>query len=227
MCQTKSVIVMSVKPSPEDIGRALWEDRHGSLAIERDRWRWIAFAAIGLAGVSMILAVWAAVSSRYIPYIVTIDELNQPRAALAPREVTDWPDASVRHEIAAFIRDWRSVSIDAAVMRGRLRRLQVFLETGSAADDKIVTWAGEQDPFRRAETETVDITFARVNALGGRSWLAEWTETSRRRSTGRIDAVRRFQGTFTLGQRRVRDDSILLQNPLGMVIEDFDIQRLQ
>jgi len=214
-------------PRPDQIGRALWEDRHGSLAIERDRWRWIAFAAIGLAAIALSLAVWASVSSRYVPYIVTIDALNQPRAALAPKEVSDWPDASVRHEIAAFIHDWRSVSIDTAVMRGRLRRLQYFLETGSAADAKIVEWARAHDPFRRAETVTVDIAFARVNALGGRSWLAEWTETARRRGTGRVETLAKYQGTFTLGQRRVRDDSVLLQNPLGMVLEDFDIQRLQ
>lgn len=211
--------------SQDQIARALWEDRHGSLAIERDRWRWIAFASLAFAAISLGLAVWAAVSSRYIPYIVTIDAISQPRAALAPKSVTDWPDAVVRHEVGAFIRDWRSVSTDADVMRGRLRRIQYFLENGSAADAKIVTWARESDPFRRAETETVDVTLVSVNLVGGRSWIAEWTETARRR--GAIESVARFRGTFTLGERRVREDSVLLQNPLGMVIEDYDLVRIQ
>ena len=210
-------------PRQDTSARALWEDRHGTLAIERDRWRWAAFGALAFAAIALTLAVWAAVSSRYVPYIVTIDRISQPRAALAPKTVTDWPDAVVRHEIGAFIRDWRSVSTDSAVMRGRFRRIQYFLEAGSAADARIVAWARDNDPFRRAETETVDITLEGVNLVGGQSWIAEWTETTRRRGTGRIEAVARFRGTFTTGQRRVRDDSVLLQNPLGMVIEDYDI----
>lgn len=207
--------------------RALWEDRHGSLAIERDRWRRAAFAAFAFAALALGLAVWAAVSSRYIPYIVTIDTISQPRAALAPKSVTDWPDAVVRHEIGAFIRDWRSVSTDVTAMQGRLRRIQYFLESGSTADARIVAWARTHDPFRRGQSETVEIELKSVNLVGGRSWIAEWTETVRARGAGRTIAVERYRGTFTLAQRRVREDSVLLQNPLGMVIEDYDIVRVQ
>jgi len=212
---------------PARDARKLWEDRFGTLAIERDRWRWAAFLAMALAGVSLTLAVWAAVSSRYVPYIVTIDEIGQPRAALSPEAVTEWPDAVVRHEIGAFVRDWRAVSIDAAVMRGRLARIRYFLEPGSPAEDKIITWVGDNDPLRRAEIETVDIAIEGVNYVGGRSWIAEWTETARQRGTGAVDTVARLRGTFTAGQRSVRDNAVLLQNPLGLVIEDFDIVRIR
>ena len=218
---------MTAKAAPEDIGRRLWEDRHGNLAIERDRWRAMAFAALALAAVAMGLGVWAAVSSRFVPYIVTVDDLNQPQAALAPKTVTDWPEAVVKQQLATLVRQWRSVSTDGDVMRGRLRRLQYFLESGSVGDTKIVEWAEQNDPFRRAETETVDVAMAGVTYLGGRSWFAEWSETRRRRNTGRIEQVTRWQGTFTLAQRRVRDDTILLQNPLGMVIEDWDVVQVQ
>ncbi|MCY4288575.1 MAG: VirB8/TrbF family protein [Aestuariivita sp.] len=218
---------MTAKTRPEDIGRRLWEDRHGNLAIERDRWRAIAFATLGLTAVALGLSVYAAVTSRYIPYIVFVDELNQPQAALAPKSVTEWPEAVVKQQLGTLVRQWRSVSTDGAVMRGRLRRLQFFLESGSVGDTKIVEWADQNDPFRRAETETVDVAMAGVTYLGGRSWFAEWTETRRRRNTGRIEAVTRWQGTFTLAQRRVRDDTILLQNPLGMVIEDWDVVRVE
>lgn len=207
--------------------RALWEDRHGALAIARDRWRWMAFAAMGFAAIALGLAVWAAVMSRYQPYIVTIDALNQPRAALAPQTVTDWPDPVVRHEIGAFIRDWRSVSTDVPLMRGRFERIEYFIETGSAADAKIVEWVRRVDPITRAETETVDVALDSVNELGGQSWIAEWTETTRRRSTGRVESISRFRSTFTLKARVVRDDSFLLQNPLGLAIEDYDIVRVQ
>lgn len=213
--------------TPEQNARALWEERHGSLAVERDRWRWAAFVAFAFAAVALAVAVWAAVTSRYQPYIVPIDRFGEPRAVIAPETITDWPDPVVRHQLGAFIRDWRAVSVDGAVMRARLQRINFFLEIGSPARVKIVTWTQDNDPFQRAETETVDISVESVNLVGGQSWLAEWTETPRRRGTGRVGTIARFQGTFTLIQRRVRDDSLLLQNPLGMVVEDFDIVRVE
>ena len=207
--------------------RAAWEDRHAGLAIERDRWRWACFTALGLAGMATALAVWAAVTSRYVPYIVAIDELGQTRPVLAPRTITDWPDTAVRHEIAAFLRDWRSVSIDAAVMRGRLARVRYFLEEGSPANAKVVAWARDPgtDPFRVAENHTADVAVESVNLVGGRTWLAEWTETQRNRTTGQAGEIRRYQGTFVTAQRTIRDARILLQNPMGLVIEDFDVVR--
>ncbi|MYG26994.1 MAG: type IV secretion system protein [Boseongicola sp. SB0677_bin_26] len=217
------------RPSPEDRARGAWERRHGTLARERDRWMRATMASLGVAAVAVGFGVWAAVSTEYVPYIVRVDELDRPSAALAPREITEWPDAVVRHELAAFLRDWRSVSLDRAAMEGRFRRIQYFLERNSAADLKVIAWARDSDtnPFRIAETRTSDVDVVAVNQLGGRSWLAEWTETRRNRTNGRAEAPQRFQGTFVLGRRIVRDDAVLLWNPLGMVVEDFDIVRVQ
>ena len=216
-------------PSPEAKARAAWEDRHGSLVLQRDRWMRAAMASLGLAALATGFGIWAAVSTEYVPYVVTVDALNRPSAALAPREIADWPDAVVRHELAEFVRDWRSVSSDARAMEGRLLRIQYLLEQGSAADSKVLEWARDPDtsPVRVASTQTADVGIVAVNLLGGRSWLVEWTETRRSRGGGTVDEVRRFQGTFVLGRRAVREAAVLLRNPLGLVVEDFDIVRTQ
>ena len=216
-------------PSPEALARAAWEDRHGSLARERDRWMRAAMASLGLAALATGFGIWAAVNTEYTPYIVAVDEIGRPAPVLAPREITDWPDAVVRHQLATFLRDWRSVSIDRSAMEGRFRRIQYFLERSSPADRKVIAWARNPDtaPFKIAETRTVDVEIVAVNLLGGRSWLVEWLETRRNRSNGKAEAARRFQGTFVLDRRVVRDDAVLLRNPLGLVIEDFDIVRVE
>ncbi len=209
--------------------RAAWDSRTAALAMERDSWRRVAFAALGLAAVAVGFGIWAAVRSEYIPYIVALDEVGRTRPMVAPRAIRDWPDAAVRHEVAAYLRDWRSVSTDPAVTRGRLRRVQLFLESGSAADRKTVAWARdpETSPFAVAETATVDVEVGSVVLVGGRSWLASWTEIRRGRATGAEEARRRYQGTFVLGRRRITDADTLMENPLGMVVEDFDIVRLR
>ena len=215
--------------TPEARTRSVMQDLHGSLARDRDRWMRAAMAALGLAAITTTFGIWAAVKTEYVPYIVAVDEFSRPAPVLAPKELNDWPDAVVRHELAAFLHDWRSVSSDRAAMTGRLRRIQFFLEQNSAADRKVVAWAQDKNtsPFQIAETHTIEIEVVSVNLVGGRSWIAEWQERPRNRTSGQSEPPRRYSGTFVLGQRRVRDDHVLLQNPLGLVVEDFDIVRVQ
>ena len=78
-----------------------------------------------------------------------------------------------------------------------------------------------------AETRTVDVEVMAVNAVGGRTWIVEWVETFRDRTGGKLRETRRYQGTFGTGQRIIRDERILLFNPMGMVIEDFDVRRVE
>ncbi|MBF9051908.1 hypothetical protein GTA62_18490 [Roseobacter sp. HKCCD9010] len=220
--------VDTVPVRPEERARRAWERQHGSLAQERDNWRRIAFGSLALASVTIAFGIWAAVRSEYVPYIVAVDTLGRPQPVLSPRQIRDWPDPVIRYTLSSFVRDWRSVSTDRSVMEGRLRSIQYFLEQNSAADRKIIEWARDPatSPFRTAETYSVDIVVASVVLVGGRSWLVEWTETRRDRSSGQSEPIQRYQATFVLGQRTVRDDRLLLENPLGMIIEDFDLVRL-
>ena len=219
---------MTRAPDPFAHARAAWEDRHGVLATERERWFRAFLAMAAVATLTTLFGIWAAVRSEYIPYIVAVDDIGQARAVLAPREISDWPDHAVRREVADFLRDWRSVSTDTGVMRARLRRIQYYLEESSAANRKVVAWARDPntDPFARSEVATVDVEIRAVNFVGGRSWLAEWLETRRNRNTGNVEKITGYQGTFVLGQRRVTDETVLINNPFGMVIEDIDIVRL-
>lgn len=208
--------------------QAAWEDRHGALKAERERWFRIAMVLGGVSVITTALAVWAAVRAEYIPHIVAVDEFGQSVSVIAPRAITDWPDEAVRREISDFIRDWRSISTDPEVMRGRLRRIQFFLDENSAADRKIVAWARapRTNPFKRSESVTVDLEMHNVNSLGGSSWIAEWTETTRNRSNGIVILSERYKGTISLGKRRISDQMMLLRNPFGMLIEDIDVVRL-
>lgn len=217
------------RPAPEPHARAqaAWEDRHGVLKAERERWFRVAMLLGAVVTATTALAVWAALRGEYRTVIVAVDELGQRAPVIAPQAITDWPEHVVRREVSEFIRDWRSVSTDRAVMRARHRRIQFYTKENSTADRKIVAWANAAatNPYKRSEASTTDIEMHTVNALGSYSWFAEWTEKTRNRSNGLVTKTERFTATVTLGRRTVSDPAMLAENPFGMVIEDIDVVR--
>jgi len=214
------------KPDRRAMALAAGQERLGTLREDRDRWFRLAMMMSLVAIICLGFAVWAAVRSQYVPYIVAVDDLGRAQPVQAIKAVADWPDAAVRRELSDLTRDWRSITSDEAVLHQRYRRLQYFLEENSAADRKVRQWARETLPLKRAATQTVDVDVTSVNFVGGRTWLVEWSERRRSRATGNIEETTRWRGSFVLEKRRITDPAWLAKNPFGMIIEDIDARRL-
>jgi len=98
--------------------RREWDERHADLVLGKRNWQ---IAAGGLLLLSLILSsgfVWLANHSRYIPYVVEVDKLGYALTVPQPLTPVALPGVTARmerYEIAAFIRDARSVTSDAQV----------------------------------------------------------------------------------------------------------------
>src|ERR1700739_1489787 len=103
-----------------------WDERYADLVLGKRNWQ---IAACGLLAVSLILAigiVWLASRSRYVPYVVEVDKLGYALTVpqrLTPTSVPDVTGKMERYEIAAFIRNARSVSSDPQVEHQMLNSL--------------------------------------------------------------------------------------------------------
>jgi type IV secretory pathway TrbF-like protein len=114
---------------------------------------------------SLILAsgfVWLANHSRYIPYVVEVDKLGYALTAPQPLTPVDLPDVTTRmerYEVAAFIRDARSVTSDTRVEHQMLNGL--LAHTRGAADRFLDEYYHSDNfshnPFKIAEKQTVSV----------------------------------------------------------------------
>ena len=104
-----------------------WDERYADLVLGKRNWQ---IAAAGLLLLSLNLAsgiVWLISRSRYIPYVVEVDKLGYALAVPQPLTPASVPDVSARmqrYEIAAFVRDARSVSSDPQVEHQILNSLR-------------------------------------------------------------------------------------------------------
>src|SRR5271165_5142916 len=98
--------------------RREWDERYADLVLGKRNWQ---IAAGGLLVLGLILAggmVWLSERSRYIPYVVEVDKLGYALTVPQPLTPVALPDVTARierYEVAAFIRDARSVTSDAQV----------------------------------------------------------------------------------------------------------------
>ena len=206
-----------------------WDERFAFHAQQAKRWQKMALAMLAVAICAIGFAVWAAVRSEYVPFIVAVDDLGRAEAVSAPIAVGDWPPAVVKRDLADFVLNFRGVPGDEAVLKANLRRMLHYMTQGDPADTAVreIGRSPTLSPFVLIKTQTIAVEIASVNFIGGNSWLVEWRETRRARGTGRILSVARFNGTFVLKRAARLSPEIITVNPLGIMVEHFDIQKLE
>ena len=164
--------------------RREWDERYADLVLGKRNWQ---IAAGGLLFLSLILAggmVWLSKRSRYIPYVVEVDKLGYALTVPQPLTPVALPDVTARmerYEVAAFIRDARSVTSDAQVEH---QMLNALLAHARGAADRFLDEYYHSDnfahnPFKIAEKQTVSVQIDSILQLSPRSYQVRWTEQQR------------------------------------------------
>ncbi len=140
--------------------RREWDERYGDLVLGKKNWQ---ITSAGLMLLSLILAlgmIYMGARTKVIPYIVEVDKLGYALTIPTALNASNAPatlERMKRFEIAAFIRDARSVVSDPVVEQERLNDLLAhtrgpankFLESYFHADDFA------KNPFQIAKHQTV------------------------------------------------------------------------
>ena len=215
----------TVVPSGRNVEWDSWFQGHLNAT---KNWRNAAYFFAFLSAVVGGVAVHYASKPERTPYVVAVDGVGQARLAGQALEIKDWPETVVKAELARFVRQFRSVPADAAVIHGNYTRLQSFVIRGSSARAKIVQYGDDlrTNPFERVKTGTSAIKIVSVNQSEGNTFFVDWDETERT-LTGEITTQHRYRGSFVVSQAGNLPREQLLVNPLGLIVVDFDIQRIR
>ena len=125
-----------------------------------------------------------------------------------------------RYEIAAFIRNARSVSTDPQVEQ---QQLNALLAHARGAADRFLDAYYHADgfthnPFKLAEKLTVAVQIDSILQLSDHSYQVRWTETARDLSGVNLRAPTHWEAQ--LQTQRIPPDSsdTIVSNPLGLYV---------
>jgi type IV secretion system protein TrbF len=211
-------------PTPFLDARIQWADR-----IERAFSSARAGQIIGCAGMFMGAASLAgymhlAAQPRFIPYVLAIDSSGRTQV-LGPATRSGLSEQrALRTFLANWVQDARSVTRDEALQNLQIRRVYALMHQNDEAKRKM------DERLKAQKTdETVEVEVETPQPLTGGAWQAYWTETVRDGSGAVKKGPTRMRATlqvYTTPETEARDAAALLNNPLGLYVEDWDPQEV-
>jgi type IV secretion system protein TrbF len=200
-------------------GRREWNERYGSYIAQRDSWRLLAMASLGVAAIAVGGVLWLSAQSRVVPYVVEVNKLGDELAVRRANVAPPVDPAVIRAQLARFISDVRSVYVDVQAERGIINEAYAMVDRNAAAYGFLNGYFAKNDPFKRAANETVAAHVESVLPLpGGNTWRVEWREDTTTRD-GRPEFSKHWEATITVSINPPTTDAGILVNPTGLFVE--------
>ena len=201
-----------------------WDERYADLAVGKRNWQLIAG---GLLILSLILAagmVWQAGRSRYLVYAVQVDKQGYALTQAQPLIADAMPDLTgriARYEVAAYIRQARSVSSDAQVEQEMLNAL--LAHTKGAADRFLDEYFhsdnAAHNPFQIAQKQTVMVQIESILQQSPKSYEVRWTEQRRDLNGAAAGLPTHWEAELQTVIIPPQEAEGIVSNPLGFYVE--------
>ena len=173
-------------------------------------------------------AVGGLVYYRYllqlVPFVVEVDKLGQTYAVARADRAAPADPRVIHATVARFITLARMVTPDATLQRKGIFDLYASLASSDPATFKMNEFLGaksEENPFKRAAKETVEIQITSVLPQSDETWQVDWMETVRDGSQLARYPMRALLNVYVVPPNHKTSEEQLRKNPLGIFIRDF------
>jgi type IV secretion system protein VirB5 len=200
-----------------------WDDRIGSARIQAYNWR-LAFFVSALT--ILILAsglIYMAGRQHAIPYIVKVDKIGRVQAVEAVTDVNIAPGkAEISYFLSQFVIKIRSITLDPVVVKQNW--LSAYDFVSRRGENELNSMARQEDPFSRIGHLTASVDIETVVPISEKSYQVRWTEKITN-TYGVTEAINRYTGIFTIAIKKPRKAEEIMKNPLGILIDSFNISQ--
>lgn len=203
-----------IPETPYQKAAQVWDDRIGSARVQAKNWRLAAFGALGLSFLMAGGLIWQGAQSRITPYVVEVDERGSVRAVGPATDNFRPSDAQIANQLARFITNVRSISIDPVVLRQNW--MQAYAFATDQASITLNSYALANDPFAEVGQRSVTVDVSSIVRSSDDSFEIRWIEKTYR--GGALVGSETYTAILSVIIQTPRDAQTLHQNPLGLYV---------
>ena len=207
-----------VPETPYQKAQQVVDNRLGSAIVRSKNWR---LAFFGQSALCALLAggfIWQGAQASIVPWVVEVDETGGVKA-MGPAQSSFTPsDAQIAHQLARFIKNVRSVSIDPVILRENW--LSAYNYATDQAAITLNTYASENDPFADVGQRSVTVDVSSIVRSSENSFEVRWRETSFR--NGAQIKSETFTASLSVITEPPTDAQTLHRNPLGLYVHGLN-----
>lgn len=206
--------------------RRTWNDYLAAQVASRKQWQTMTCLSLLIALVAVFGCVYNCTKSKYIPYVIEVDKLGHVAPTSGPLEISTFSNQRViQATLADFIEQARTVTPDVSIQRKLIFKLYDKMNPSDPATMKMNDFLNgdpDKNPYKRAETEMVNVEITSVLAQSEHTFQIEWDESTRSRN-GALKSKAHWKALITVYIVDSRDftEEMIRKNPAGIFIENF------
>ena len=207
-----------VPETPYQKAQQIVDNRMGSALVRAKNWRLAFFGQTVLCALLAGGFIWQGAQASITPYVIEVDDRGGVKAVGPAQNSFEPSDAQIANQLARFIKNVRSVSIDPVVLRDN------WLDAYSYATDKAAltlnTYANENDPFVDIGQRSVTVDVISIVRSSEDSFEVRWRETNFR--NGAQLGSQTFTASLAIITKLPTDAQTLHRNPLGLYVHGLN-----
>ncbi|EGU0150136.1 hypothetical protein JFQ72_004382 [Vibrio parahaemolyticus] len=220
----EKVKVSSIPESPYVAGKREWNETYGSFISSARAWRMTAYISLCIAALAMFRVVYDAGESKIVPYVVEIDKKANTVNTYPAEKLNVKAKGVIKAMLAGFISDWRTVATDIAVQRRFVEDTYAFIRTDFPSYMAVGEWYQNNDPFKRAQSMTIEVELNEILPVSDTTWRVEWQETVRSRK-GETLHTYHYTGTLGVSTGNAVTPKNIIKNPIGLYVTELNWSR--
>ena len=164
--------------------------------------------------------------NKYIPYVIEVGNDGRVlNSSIIKSGTLEHNDKQINYFLTQFISNLSSVSSDENVQNNRIKSLNYFLTTNT--QQKVMQFLNDENVKGKVlEKMSANVEILSINPVPGQenSYQIRWNIINFNKE-GQIEKKETYNGLFKVTFIKIKDEEKALNNPLGIIINDFNITK--
>ena len=209
--------------TPYQRAKQEFDDYIGSARVQSKNWRLAFFCLLIILFLTIGGLIAVAMQVKIAPYIVEVGPAGAVNVVAKAEQNYNPSQAATKYFVSQFVSRIRSIPVDPVVLRNNF--LTAYNYVTPTGKNTLNAYAKEANPFKALGQKAISVSINSVVKLSENSYQVNWIEREYS-TTGAPTQQKNYTGVFNLSLIMPKDEKTLVNNPLGVYVDFFNISQV-